>query len=149
MKFAAQTFSEFYSNLAESLLKNLPSSPNKFDMNYVHQYYNKLGRKDDFNLTLTTEKNVLEILQCINISKVAGMEKILRKFLKEGANTLAKPIAEICNTSIFSGRFPSDYKIVKLKPFYKKGPKPILEILDSFLSYHCYQWLLKEKYAIG
>ena len=43
---------------------------------------------------------VLEILQCIDISKAAGIDKISGSFLKDGANILAKPIAEICNTSI-------------------------------------------------
>ena len=41
MKSVAQTFAKFYSNLAESLLKNIPNSPNKFDMNSVHQHYKK------------------------------------------------------------------------------------------------------------
>ena len=30
LKSVTQTFAKFYSNLAESLLKNLPNSPNKF-----------------------------------------------------------------------------------------------------------------------
>lgn len=58
--------------MAESLLKNLPIFRSKFDLNSVQQYHKKLERKDDFNLTLTTEKKVLEILQCINISKAEG-----------------------------------------------------------------------------
>ena len=41
LKSVAQIFAKFYSNLAESLLKNLPNSPSKFDMNSVHQYYKK------------------------------------------------------------------------------------------------------------
>ena len=38
LKSEAQTFAKFYSNLAESLLKNLSTSPNKFDINLVRQY---------------------------------------------------------------------------------------------------------------
>ena len=45
------------------------------------------------------------------------------RFLKHGANILAKPIAEICNTSIFSGLSPSECKIAKLKPLYIKESK--------------------------
>ena len=41
MKSVAQTFAKFYSNLAESLVKNLLNSSNKFDMSSVHQYYEK------------------------------------------------------------------------------------------------------------
>ena len=72
---------------------------------------------------MTTENKVLEILQCIDASKAAGIDKISGRFLKDGANVLAKPMAEICNTPISSGLFPNDYKIAKLKPFNKKGFK--------------------------
>ena len=41
LKSVAQTFAKLYSNLAESLLMNLPNSPNKLDMNSVHQPYKK------------------------------------------------------------------------------------------------------------
>ena len=93
---------------------------------------------------MTTENKVLEILKFIDISKATGIDKISGIFLKDDANILAKPIAEISNTSISSGRFPSDCKSAKLKPFYKKGPKPILKILHPFLSYHWHQRFLKE-----
>ena len=72
---------------------------------------------------MTTEKKVLEVLQFIDISKLAGIDKFSRRFLKDGANTLVKPIAKICNISISSGLFLSDCKIAKLKPLYKKGSK--------------------------
>ena len=45
LKSVAQTFAKFYSDLAESLLKNLPNSPNKFDINYLHQYYKNRTKK--------------------------------------------------------------------------------------------------------
>ena len=123
LKSVAQTFAKFYSNLAESLLKNLPNSPNKFDINSVHHYYKNIELKDNFNLNLTTEKKVLEVLQFIDISKAAGIDKISGRFLKDGANTLAKPITKIRNISISSGLFPSDFKVAKLKPLDKRGHK--------------------------
>ena len=69
------------------------------------------------------------------------------RFLKDGANILAKPIAKTCNISILSGLFPSDCKIVKIKPLHKKGfktnpenfrPIPVIESIvydqvDNFL----------------
>ena len=62
-------------------------------------------------------------MQFIDISKAAGIDKTSGRFLKDGANILAKTIAKICNISISSGLFPSDCKIAKLKPLYKKGSK--------------------------
>ena len=79
--------------------------------------------KDNVNLNLTTEKKVLEVLWFIGISKAAGIDEISGRFLNDGANILAKPIATICNISISSGLFPSDCKITKLKPLHKKGSK--------------------------
>ena len=72
---------------------------------------------------MTTEKNVLEVLLFIDISKAAVIDKISGRFLKGAANILVKPKAKIFNISISSGLFPSNCKIAKLKPFYKKGSK--------------------------
>ena len=72
---------------------------------------------------MTTQKKVLEVLLFIDISKAAVIDKISGRFLKGGANILVKPIAKIFNISISSGLFPSNCKIAKLKPFYKKGSK--------------------------
>ena len=79
MKSVAQTFAKFYS---ESLLKNPTNSSNKFDLNFVHQYYKKIKLKDNFNLTLTTEKKVLEVFQCIDIPKAARVDKVSGRFFK-------------------------------------------------------------------
>ena len=72
---------------------------------------------------MTTEKKVLEVLQFIDISKAEGFDKFSGRFLKDGANISVKPIVKGCNISISSGLFPSDCKIAKLKPLYKKGSK--------------------------
>ena len=56
LKSVAQTFAKFYFKLPESWLKILWNSPSKFDMSSVHQYYKKLELRDNFHLTLTTEK---------------------------------------------------------------------------------------------
>ena len=50
LKSVAQTFANFYTNLAGSLHKNLPNSSYKFDMNSVHQYYKKTELVGNFNL---------------------------------------------------------------------------------------------------
>ena len=69
------------------------------------------------------------------MAEPTGTDKLLGKSLKDSANILAKPTAEIWYTSISSGLISSDRNIAKLKSYTKKSPKPILKILDSFLSY--------------
>ena len=57
----------------------------------------------------------------MNIDKVAGIDNIPGKFLKDGANILAKPISELCNFCIKYSLFPTDCQIAKLKPLFRKG----------------------------
>ena len=75
-------------------------------------------------------------MEFIDISKAAGVDKISERFLRDGANILAKPIAKLCNISISPGLFPSDCKSAKLKPLYKKGSKTNPEKFRPILSYH-------------
>ena len=44
-------------------------------------------------------------------------------FLKDGAEILASPIAQLCNLSISTSTFPDDCKTAKVTPIYKKGCK--------------------------
>ena len=93
-------FCVFFSNLAENLLKKLPTPPKKFGLDSVKLYYQ--NRKfDDLNLTLNpaTQETVLKLLQSINTSKAAGLDKLAGKFLKDGASILVIPITQICIVS--------------------------------------------------
>ena len=59
----------------------------------------------------------------IDTSKVAGIDRLPGRFLKDGANVLAKPITSICNLSISLNKFPSAFKLAKVKPIFKKRRK--------------------------
>ena len=50
---------------------------------------------DDVCLSNTSEEKVLKIMTNIEISKAAGVDKLSSRFLKDGANILAKPISTL------------------------------------------------------
>ena len=56
----------------------------------------------------------------IESSKATGVDKLSGRFLKDGANILAKLISALYNLSISQGVFPSAFKVAKLKPIFKK-----------------------------
>ena len=114
-------FKDYYSNLAGKLLKKLPKPPNKFTLNAVFQHYKGIIQSDSFNLATVSENTILTILKTTNVSKPAGLDSLSGRFLKDGAEVLAKPITDLCNLSITSGKIPDSRKIAKLKPIYKKG----------------------------
>ena len=55
----------------------------------------------------------------IDTSKAAGIDRLPGRFLKDGANVLAKPVTDICNLSISLNKFPSAFKLAKVKPIFK------------------------------
>ena len=68
-----------------------------------------------------TEDHVLQLLKDMTVDKAAGIDNLSGKFLKDGANILAKQISELCNLSIKYSLFPTDCQIAKLKPLFKKS----------------------------
>ena len=62
-----------------------------------------------------TEDFVLQLLKNMNIDKAAGIDNLSGKFLKDGTNTLLKPISEVGNLSIKYSLFPTGCRITKLK----------------------------------
>ena len=83
--------------------------------------YIQFGYKFKFNFV--SEKTELKLLQNLDENKPAGLDNLSGKFLKDGVTVLAKSISQICNLPIKYSIFPSDCKIVKLKPLFKKGSK--------------------------
>lgn len=55
--------------------------------------------------------------------EAAGIDKGNGKILKDGAKIPAESISEIFSLSITSRIFPNDFKVVNLKPIFKKGKK--------------------------
>ena len=119
----SKIFKNFFSNLAEYLLIKLRKPPDKYNLKSIIQYYSIFAITTDFCLVGTTEKQVLKIMQDIKSSKAAGIDKLSGRFLKDGADILAKPVSALCNLSISRGVFPSACKVAKLKPIFKKGKK--------------------------
>ena len=126
-KTNAEIFKDFYSNLANNLVKKLPTPPppqNKCGKTAVNNYYKKLNlRGKNFSFAPVAPATILKLLKQLNPAKSAGIDNLTGKFLKEGAPVLASPITDLVNLSISLSLFPDDCKIAKLKPLYKKEAK--------------------------
>ena len=117
-------FKDYYSNLVGKLLKKLPKPPNKFTLNTVFQDYRDIIQTDSFNLSTVSENTILNIFSNANVSKAASLDNLSGRFLNDVVKVLAKPITNLCNLSITSGKFPDSFKIANVKPIYKKGSLP-------------------------
>ena len=118
----ANIFKNFYANLANDLVKELPHPCGKFGKTYVQRYY-----KDhqilpiSFTFTAVKEEFISDLLGNMKTNKAAGIDGISGRFFKDGASVLTKPITELMNLSILLSKVPENTKIAKLKPLFKKG----------------------------
>jgi hypothetical protein len=67
------------------------------------------------------EKDVNDILLCLNVNKAYGPDGIGPKILKEGRPSLVKILTKIFNLSLSTGIFPSQWKWANVCPIYKKA----------------------------
>ena len=114
-------FRNYYSTLAENLVKMLPKPTNKYSIDSIIKYYEHMILGDYCHLASFSENSILTILKATQVSKAAGIDNLSGRFLKDGAKVLSKPISDLFNLSVTSEKFPDPCKETKLKPLYKKG----------------------------
>ena len=75
-----QGFKNYYTTLAQNLVKMLPKAPNKYSIDTKHmiQGYH-------FNLESVTENSILTSLKATQVSKPADPDILFGCFLKDGA----------------------------------------------------------------
>ena len=102
----------------------LPKPPLKFNTNKTMMFYKKVSPNlEKFELVFIAEGTIKKLLSCLDVFKAPGMDEISPRFLRDGAEVLAKPICDIINLSIKLSTFTDKYKITKLTPLFKKGSK--------------------------
>ena len=70
-----------------------------------------------------TKTEILSIIQKLNTKKCPGPDGIHPRLIVEIAEEIIIPLEFIFNMSITTGQVPSDLKIAKVIPIYKKGNK--------------------------
>ena len=63
------------------------------------------------------------LLENIDVRKATGLDGVSNKLLKLAAHIVAPTLTEIFTTSINTGIFPTEWKIAKVTPIFKKGKK--------------------------
>ena len=81
-----------FSNLAKNLVRKLSKPSNKYGLISVAQYYSHLGPTKKFDLPPTEKDYALK--------KTTGINKLPGRFLKDGVDVLAIPVADFWSYSI-------------------------------------------------
>ena len=75
----------------------------------------------DFVIALTSEDEILKIIQSLDDSKSSGPSSIPIKLLKIPAQCLTLPLCKLINLSFTTGISPDAIKIAKVIPIFKSG----------------------------
>ena len=73
-----ESLKNYYSTLAENLVKMLPKARNKHSINTVIKYHEHMIQGYHFNLISTSKNVILTILEATQVSKVAGLDSLSR-----------------------------------------------------------------------
>ena len=78
---------------------------------------------DSLSQISANEKDVLDILKTLDVTKAMGPDGISSKMLHEAATSLAKPLTRLINMSLVCKHFSDSWKLTNVLPLYKKNEK--------------------------
>ena len=103
-------------------------------------FYDKKGiTPGKFKLEPVSVDDVYKELNGLDARKSTGLDNIPSRFLKEGAEHLAQPIAFIINRSIATYTVPDELKVAKVTPLYKKNSRLEVGNYRPISVYHVYR----------
>jgi len=113
----AETLNNYFVDIGPSLSNDIDNAGVSFE-NYV-----KTPTTNLFKFSTVSNETVLKLLCGLSTSKATGLDKISSKVLKIAAPTISPSITYIINHAISSCCFPDDWKVARVIPIYKKGPR--------------------------
>jgi hypothetical protein len=112
----AETFNLHFSTVGKNLAAEIPNE-NIEPESYMQPTQHR------FSLKAPTASTVYKLLENINVRKATGLDGVSNKLLKFAVHIVAPSLTEIFTTSINTGIFPTEWKIAKVTPIFKKGKK--------------------------
>ena len=111
----AESFNKFFSEIGDNLAK-------KFSNNYS-EFHNYLRNPVIHSMFLfhTSETEITKVIKSLKNTNSTGHDNFSIKFIKISYSILAPALAKIFNLAINAGIYPSNLKIAKVIPIFKKG----------------------------
>ncbi len=118
----ANAFNEYFTNIGPNLSNSIGDADSSFET-CVKSAESKMDR-----FKLVSVGKVVRLLNGLSNGKAAGLDKISGKiFLKVAASTTAPSLTHIFNNGLISNCFPYEWKMARLVPIHKKGPRNLTD----------------------
>jgi hypothetical protein len=114
-------------NKASSFVKYFADQQTLPPLPFNHQLPPLIFTTDSrMDQVMTTEEEVLKLIKALDTGKANGPDGISNKLLKETAESIAKPLADLFNKSFELGKVPKIWKQANLCPIFKKEDKSLV-----------------------
>lgn len=111
----ANQLNKFFAEIGTKMATNVKNT------NDHGQVTNHSSIRDSIFLTPTDETEILNIINKMDTTKSAGVDKISVIILKKISTHIVQPFTHIVNKSISEGIFPNIFKKAEIIPIYKSG----------------------------
>ena len=111
----------FFATIGQKLASKFEGSDNTTTSTFHVQSHDN----PSFSFSNVTVSQVLKQLKKLDINKATGLDNISARLLKlkAGAVHLSTPLTHIFNVSLRTGIVPSKWKISRVTPLFKDGPR--------------------------
>ena len=113
----AEAFNNYFTNIGPNLAHVMADSSVSFES------FIKPSQSEISQFRTVSNAKVQTLLCGLSKSKAIGIDKISGKILKVAATAISPSLTYIFNQAIISCCFPDDWKVARVLPLYKKGPR--------------------------
>ena len=125
-KDIANEFNSFFTSIGITLAQKFDNVNNSDDdscKNVTNDECNNDDVSGNFNFGFVTPSFVFDEICNFSNKKSSGLDNFNVELLKLSAPIICDSLAYICNLSLYTSIFPSDWKLAKVTPIYKEGDK--------------------------
>ena len=115
-----ECFNDYFSGVGSKIANSVGEGNFKYDEFMIKT-------TDTFHFQTIDTYTVFHMLLSISASKATGLDKIPAKILKIAAPVIAQSLTNLFNYSIQTEIFPTEWKVVKIIPLHKSGPKNLAD----------------------
>ncbi len=112
----AECFNNYFTDIGPDIAKNIDSGDRNFK-DYI------TTTSSSFNFQTVSESNVYRLLLSLNPRKSTGTDKIPAKIIRIAAPVITNSLTKTFNMAIISATVPSEWKIARVTPIFKNGPR--------------------------
>ena len=110
----ANEFNQYFANIGSKLAENIPAAP-RFD-----SYLNNPA-ETVFSFNLISEHNISNLIKKLKNKSSYGHDCLSNIMIKKAHDPLIKPLTLLINQTLSTGIFPSELKVSRVKPLFKRG----------------------------